>query len=82
MLKQQSTRGAINDGLITAKVRSALAADPITADHEINVESFEGVVELTGFAETATVRAEALLLAQHVEGVLRVRDSLDLRRFD
>ena len=82
MLKQQSTRGAINDGLITSKVRAALAADPVTADYEINVESFEGVVELTGFADTATVRAEALLLAQHVEGVLRVQDSLDLRRFD
>jgi osmotically-inducible protein OsmY len=82
MIKQQSTREAINDGLITAKVRAALAADPITADYEINVESFEGVVELTGFADTATVRAEALHLAQDVEGVLRVQDSLDLRRFD
>jgi osmotically-inducible protein OsmY len=74
MSKQQSTRGAISDGLIMAKVRAALAADPITMDY--------GVVELTGFADTATVRAEALQLAQHVEGVLRVRDSLDLRRFD
>jgi hyperosmotically inducible periplasmic protein len=82
MIKQQSTREAINDGLITAKVRAALAADPIPADYEINVESFEGVVELTGFADTATVRAEALQLAQHIEGVQRVQDSLDLRRFD
>jgi hyperosmotically inducible protein len=82
MPKQQSTRGAISDGLIMAKVRAALAADPITMDYEINVESFDGVVELTGFADTATVRAEALQVAQHVEGVLRVRDSLDLRRFD
>lgn len=82
MTKQQSTRGAISDGLIMAKVRAALAADPITADYEINVESFDGTVELTGFADTATVRAGALQLARHVEGVLRVQDSLDLRRFD
>lgn len=82
MSKQQSTSEAITDGLITAKVRAALAADPITADYEISVVSFEGVVELTGFADTATVRAEALQLALHVEGVLRVQDSLDLRRFD
>ena len=82
MLKQQSTRDAINDGLIMARVRTALAADPITADYEITVISFDGVVELSGFADTATVRAEALQLAQHVEGVLRVQDSLDLRRFD
>ena len=82
MLKQQSVRGPINDGLITAKVRAALAADPITADYEINVESLEGVVELTGFADTATVRAEALQVTRHIEGVVRVQDSLDLRRFD
>ena len=82
MLKQQSTREAISDGVITAKVRAALAADPITADYEINVESLEGVVELTGFVETATVRAEALQVTRYVEGVVRVQDSLDLRRFD
>jgi hyperosmotically inducible periplasmic protein len=82
MLRQQSARGAINDGLITAKIRAALTADPITADYEISVETLEGVVLLAGFVETAIVRAEALQVAQHVEGVLRVDDSLDLRRFD
>lgn len=82
MVQQQSTRGAINDGLITAKIRAALATDPITAEYEIFVETWNGVVELTGFVETATVRAEALQLAKDVEGVARVQDSLDLRRFD
>jgi len=82
MFKQQSTRGAISDGVITAKVRAALAADPITAEYQVDVATWDGIVELTGFVETATVRAEALQLAQHVEGVLRVQDSLELRRFD
>ena len=82
MVKQQSTRGAINDGLITAKIRAALATDPVTAEYQICVDTWDGIVELTGFVETATVRAEALQLAQHVEGVRRVQDSLDLRRFD
>jgi osmotically-inducible protein OsmY len=82
MMKQQSTGAAISDGLITAKVRAALAADPITADYQISVETWDGIVELTGFVETATVRAEALQLARYVDGVLRVQDSLDLRRFD
>lgn len=82
MFKQQSTRGAISDGVITAKVRAALAADPITAEYQVGVATWDGIVELSGFVETATVRAEALQLAQHVEGVLRVQDSLELRRFD
>ena len=82
MLKQQSTRGAISDGLITAKLRAALATDPVTAEYEIFVETWNGVVELTGFVETATVRAEALQLAKYVDGVVRVQDSLDLLMFD
>lgn len=82
MMKQQSTRGAISDGLITAKIRAALATDPLTAEYEIFVETWNGVVELTGFVETATVRAEALQLAKYVPGVVRVQDSLELRRFD
>ena len=44
MVKQQSTRGAISDGLITAKVRAAPAMDPTTAEYEIFVENWNGVV--------------------------------------
>lgn len=79
-MEQKSTRGAISDGLITAKVRAALAADPITAGYAISVVTLQGIVELAGFVETATVRAEALQLARYIEGVLRVQDSLELRR--
>ncbi len=82
MVKQQSTRGASSDGLITAKIRAALATDPITAEYEIFVETWKGVVELTGVVETATARTGALQLAKHVEGVVQVQDSLDVRRFD
>ena len=38
-------------------------ADPITAEYDIHVETFKGIVELTGFVETTTVRAEALQVA-------------------
>jgi len=82
MLDQQSTRRGISDRLIASKVRAALAANPITAEYQISVDTWDGIVELTGFVETATVRAEALRLARYVEGVLQVQDSLDLRRFD
>ena len=82
MNKQQSTRGAINDGVITAKVRAALAADPVTASYEIRVETLNGIVELTGFVETTSVRVEALHVAEYVDGVLRVDDLLDQRKFE
>lgn len=82
MSTQQSTRDAITDGVITAKVRAALVEDPITASYDIHVETLAGIVELTGFVETEVVRVEALYVTEHIHGVLRVEDSLDVRRLD
>lgn len=79
MSRQQSTREAITDGVITARVKVALAEDPITASYEIRVETLSGIVELTGFVETTIVRVEALHVAGLIRGVQRVRNSLDVR---
>ena len=82
MARQQSTREAISDGVITARVKAALFAEPKTAAHEIHVETLASVVKLTGFVETVTARDEALHLAGNVEGVRQVNDSLDIRKVD
>lgn len=79
---QQSTREAISDGVITARVRAALAHDPITATYDIHVETLAGVVQLTGFVETTSTRIVASRLAKYVDGVLQVDDSLDCRCAD
>jgi hyperosmotically inducible protein len=79
MSTQQSTREAITDGVITAKVRAALGEDPITARYDICVETLAGIVELSGFVETDTARVEALHVTELVHGVVRVEDSLDVR---
>jgi hyperosmotically inducible protein len=78
----QQTREAITDGVITAKVRAALGEDSITASYDIRVETLAGIVELSGFVETEIVRIEALHVTEHVRGVLRVQDLLDVRNFD
>lgn len=80
--QQQSSREAISDGVITAKVRAALATDPITATYEIHVETLSGVVRLTGFVETTSIRIEASRLAKYVDGVRQVDDLLDCRHDD
>lgn len=82
MSTQQSTREAVTDGVITARVRGALGEDPITASYDIYVETLAGIVELTGFVETEIVRTEALHVAEHVHGVRRVQDLLDVRHLD
>jgi hyperosmotically inducible protein len=70
---QQSAGQAVDDGVVTAKVKAALVADPVTKAHQINVETFKGTVQLSGFVETDEARSRALQLARDVEGVRRVQ---------
>ena len=66
---QQSAGQAVDDGVVTAKVKAALVADPVTKAHQINVETFKGTVQLSGFVETDEARTRALQLARDMEGV-------------
>ena len=79
MIRQQPTRAAISDGVITSRVKAALNSDPVTAGSGIQVETVACVVELSGFVETMVIRDEALQVARDAEGVLMVSDSLDVR---
>jgi len=76
---QQSAGSAVDDGVVTAKVKAALVADPVTKAHQINVETFKGTVQLSGFVETAEARTRALQLARDVEGVRKVKDAMEVR---
>lgn len=77
---QQSTGQAIDDGVVTAKVKAALIEDPVTKAHQINVETFKGQVQLSGFVETDEARTRALQLARDIEGVKKVKDALEVRK--
>jgi osmotically-inducible protein OsmY len=77
---QQSTGQAIDDGVVTAKVKAKLIEDPVTKAHQINVETFRGTVQLSGFVESNQARTRALQLARDVEGVKQVKDALEVRK--
>ena len=77
---QQAAGEAVDDGVVTAKVKAALVADPVTKAHQINVETFKGTVQLSGFVETDEARTRALQLARDVEGVRKVKDAMEVRR--
>jgi len=77
---QQSTGQAIDDGVVTAKVKAKLIEDPVTKAHQINVETFKGSVQLSGFVETEQARSRALQLAKDTDGVKNVKDALEVRR--
>jgi len=77
---QQSTGEAIDDGVVTAKVKAKLIEDPVTKAHQIAVETFKGNVQLSGFVETEQARNRALQLTKDVDGVKNVKDALEVRR--
>jgi len=70
---------AVDDSVITGKVKAALVADPTTKAHQIEVETFQGRVQLSGFVESSEARSRAVEIAKNVEGVKDVKNSLQLR---
>lgn len=70
---------AVDDSVITGKVKAALVADPTTKAHQIEVETFQGQVQLSGFVESTEARSRAVEIARNVEGVRDVKNSLQLR---
>ena len=71
---------AQTDAGITTSVKSKLAADDVVKAHEINVDTKEGVVSLTGAVPTAEVKERAVELARGTDGVTSVVDNLTVTR--
>ena len=70
---------AVDDSVITGKVKTALIADSTTKAHQIEVETYQGTVQLSGFVDTSAARSRAAELAGDVEGVKNVKNSLQVR---
>jgi len=67
--------GATDPGITTA-VKTKLAADDIVKAHEINVDTSEGVVTLTGTVPSAAAKDRAMAIARETDGVRSVVDRL------
>lgn len=77
--QQQQVEEAIEDGIVTARVRAALTDDPVTSEHEIKVETIKGRVQLSGYVKTPQARDRALKVARGIEGVKQVSDAMQFR---
>ena len=71
-----SAEKAVDDAALTAKVKSTLLADAQVKGTQIDVDSNNGTVTLSGSVATATEKARAEQLAQGVDGVRAVRNNL------
>jgi osmotically-inducible protein OsmY len=74
--KHEGTGEYIDDSVITAKVKSLLAADDFLKSFQISVESRKGIVQLSGFVDSQKAVDKAGQIARGVEGVKSVRNDL------
>ncbi len=77
----ESTGDAIDDSLLTAKVKTALITSPDTKAHQINVETRHGVVQMSGFVDSAAAKAAATTVAKSVTGVKDVKNELSVKTY-
>jgi len=76
----RSTGRYVDDATITAAVKTKLIGDETVKARDINVDTYNGVVQLSGFVESKAEANQAVALAEEVEGVKSVKDDLHLRQ--
>lgn len=76
---QAGTGEYIDDTVITTKVKAAVFNDPDLKSMEINVETFKGVVQLSGFVNSQADINRAVRLAREVKGVKSVNNDMKLK---
>jgi osmotically-inducible protein OsmY len=76
---KESTGGYVDDSVITTKVKADLVADPVTKARAISVETFKGVVQLSGFVNTSLEKEKAGEIARNVRGVVDVKNNISVK---
>ena len=77
--KHESTGQYVDDTAITAKVKTAIFEQPTLKSAEINVETFKGVVQLSGFVSTQANVNTATMVAKNVTGVKSVKNDMRVK---
>jgi osmotically-inducible protein OsmY len=77
--KQESTGQYIDDTVITTTVKAAILNEPSLKVSEINVETFKGAVQLSGFVRSQDNIAIALTVARGVNGVKSVKNDMRVK---
>ena len=75
----ESTGQYVDDTAITTKVKAAILAEDSLKSSEINVESFKGTVQLSGFVRSQANINEAVAVARSVSGVVNVKNDMQLK---
>ena len=77
--QREGTGEYVDDSVITTKVKAAIFNEPSLKVAEINVETFKGVVQLSGFVSSRADMNKAVEVARGVNGVKSVKNDMQLK---
>ncbi|MBT8433571.1 MAG: BON domain-containing protein [Gammaproteobacteria bacterium] len=76
---REGTGEYIDNTVITTKVKAAIFNEPTLKSFEINVETFKGVVQLSGFVNSQADIDKAVEIVQQIKGVKSVENDMQLK---
>lgn len=74
--KKESVGEYVDDAVITSKIKAAIFKDSTLKATEINVETYKGIVQLSGFLKSRADINQAVRLAGNVKGVKSVKNAM------
>ena len=77
--KHEGTGEYVDDTVITTKVKTAILKEPTLKSAEINVETFKGIVQLSGFVSSQVAQNTAVDVTRDVAGVKSVKNDMRLK---
>jgi osmotically-inducible protein OsmY len=77
--KQEGTGEYVDDSVITTKIKAAILNEPSLSSAEINVETFKGEVQLSGYVNSIADITKAVDVAKSVKGVNSVKNDMRLK---
>jgi hyperosmotically inducible protein len=76
---RESTGEYVDDSVITTKVKALLANDDFLKSFQISVETYKGIVQLSGFVNSQQAVDKAGQIARSVQGVKSVKNDLNVK---
>jgi osmotically-inducible protein OsmY len=75
----EGTGEYVDDTVVTTKVKAAIFNEPTLKSAEINVETFKGTVQLSGFVASRGDVDKAVSVARNVAGVTSVKNDMRIK---
>jgi osmotically-inducible protein OsmY len=69
----------VSDSWITTKVKAALLEDSRVKATEVNVETYKGIVQLSGFVSSEAALQQAIVVARGIKGVSSVKNNMRVK---